>query len=125
MPFPVGAHTETHGETVLARLGAELRFDVDQVLGETGSPIKSVFLVLAGLVSVVVPLVDGHAVEAAMAGRGMLLGGPYAFGCRIWKNTAVGQLNLSRGKYLLASSRLLFRCIQICGTSRSTPSSGS
>ena len=84
------AHEQS--DRIIGRLGEMRRFSAGMVLAEAGTPIKNVFLVRSGLVSIVVPLQDGHAVEVAMAGAGLLLGGRCLYEHQTWLNAAVAQI---------------------------------
>ena len=77
----------------IARLGAPKPFEAGEVLAEAGSAINSVFWVQAGLASIVVPLEDGHSVEVAMAGSGVLLGSRCLYGDQAWLHTVTAQIS--------------------------------
>jgi len=76
----------------LGALGTERDFKPGHVLARAGSSIKSVFFVQTGLISIFIPLEDGHAVEVAMAGSGMVLGGGCVHGRHSWLNTISAQI---------------------------------
>jgi CRP-like cAMP-binding protein len=62
------------------------------VLAEAGMPIERVFFPNSGLISVVVPLASGEAIEAGVVGRADVFGAGAIFGARHHVNSAVVQM---------------------------------
>jgi CRP-like cAMP-binding protein len=63
-----------------------------EVLGEAGAPIEHVYFPNSGLISLVVPLASGEAIEAGVVGRSDVCGAAVAFGAPYHVNRAVVQM---------------------------------
>jgi CRP-like cAMP-binding protein len=63
-----------------------------QVLAEAGMPIERVFFPNSGLISVVVPLASGEAIEAGVVGRADVFGAGAVFGATHHVNRAAVQM---------------------------------
>jgi CRP-like cAMP-binding protein len=68
-----------------------MRLRIHQILHEPGEPVKSVFFVDKGLVSIVNLQSDGKSVEVGLMGRGGFVGLPVVDGFRSSPNRAVAQ----------------------------------
>src|SRR5262245_17683867 len=64
----------------------------DQILFDVREPIRSVYFPLSAVVSLVIPLSNGQAVETAMAGRDGVIGALAAFGAKTSTSRAVVQI---------------------------------
>ena len=67
-------------------------FGHGDVIAEAGQPVEHVWFVNEGLLSVIVPLQTGEAIEAGVVGSDEVFGGFAAFGTQIHVSTAVGQM---------------------------------
>ncbi len=63
-----------------------------EVLAEAGTPVERVYFPNSGLISVIVTLQGGEAIEAGVVGRLDVFGASVAFGARVHVNTAVAQM---------------------------------
>jgi CRP-like cAMP-binding protein len=79
----------------LSRLATVHSFPQGEVIAEIGTPIDRVFFVNSGMISLVVPLQDGGAIEAGVVGRNEVFGGCAALGLKCHVNTAVVQMEAS------------------------------
>ncbi len=61
-------------------------------LSLAGEGIENVFFPVSGLISIVVELADGDSIEAAMVGRGEMIGGLALFGGEIQVGTSFGKI---------------------------------
>ena len=67
-------------------------FGHGDVIAEAGQPIEDVWFVNSGMLSVIVPLQTGEAIEAGVVGADEVFGASGAFGMHFHINTAVGQM---------------------------------
>ena len=82
----------TRDQAALNAVATVRPFAQGEVLAEIGTPMDRVFFINSGMISVIVPLRDGSAIEAGVMGRGDVLGASAAFGCERHVNTAVVQM---------------------------------
>jgi CRP-like cAMP-binding protein len=93
----------THPNSILRHLSAAdlklfegmltpVSFVHGETLAEIGLPIERVFFPNSGMISVVVPLASGEAIEAGVIGRADVFGAGAAFGAKHHINNAVCQM---------------------------------
>jgi CRP-like cAMP-binding protein len=82
---------ERYHPDFLKRVGRSLSIKRGARLYEAGAEIGHVYLLKSGLVSLFAPLAGGGCVDAAMVGRGALIGAGSLFGVRIRVNSMLAQ----------------------------------
>ncbi len=93
----------THPNFILKNLSASdlklfegaltaVSFTHGELVGEAGTPIESVYFLNSGLISIVVPLANGEAIEAGVIGRHDVYGASVAFGAKFHMNRAMIQM---------------------------------